>query len=316
MKRYIILPFIAIPFFLFSQNRENFGYEDFKRLFIKYDSVSSYSSVIPRNDFTDFLFDTQINQTYYAVEMISINSDIDFFVLNQNIIFDDEDDNVNCRIYLIFKGKQLVREYDFDNFFRLLELHVVSDGGTIDQSCKIQENKSISIEYYHLDCCSSTGFDIPIETKTNIIFYVSDQGELLVKDVLKWEISSPFFNSNFQDSIAKNQNFLYPSVDNSYNITIDNNNVYIPITDNDDQIFFFFNCKANKRIPVLVSKNKEGEMQDLLVIEKDMKETDRSKINELKGCKNFYSHPLMIMVDDKLVKLSIDNNGHFIVEFN
>lgn len=315
MKRCIIIPFIIVPFLLFSQNREEFGYDDFKDLFSKHDSMSSNSSVIPHNHFTDFLFYDQMNLIYHAVEMMSINDDLDFFILRQDIIYDDEDDNVDSTIYLIFKGKQLVGEYNFYGTFRILEMSAFNSGVTVSQSYKIQDDKSISIEHYYLDCCSSTGFEIPIEIKTKIDFQVNDQGILVVKDVLEWEISSLFFNSDFQDSIAKNQKLLYPTAENQYNIAISDINAYIPITNNDDQIFFFFDCQDDKLVPVLISKNKEGRILDSLIIGKNMKETVRCKTNELEECTNFFSHPLTIIADDKQVKLSIDNNGRFAVEF-
>lgn len=315
MRKHLIILLAMIPFSLLSKNKDGFDYEEFKNLFSKQVSATGGLVKIPHNDFTDFLFNDQITPIYYAVEMVAINDDIDLFVINEEEVYDDE--YYIHEFYLIFKGKELVGEYNYySESSHILGINVTSDGGTISQSYKIQDDKSISIEYYHLDCCSSTGFEIPIEIKTRIDFHVNDKGELAVKDVLKWEINSPFFNSNFQDFIAENQTLLYPTADNSYNITIDNSNAYIPITNNDDQIFFFFDYKGDKLVPVLQSKNKEGQVLDSLIIGENIRETDRAELNKPKGDSNFYSNHLLIIIDNLQAILSLDNYGHFVVEMN
>ncbi|MDR3046059.1 MAG: hypothetical protein LBU51_00395 [Bacteroidales bacterium] len=251
---YITVIFSFCSCSLFSQNEDSFNYNQFKLCF---EDISKQSDInerlIPNNTFTKFLYGADNEQKIYGRTKITYPNGCDFFILRQIIDYDDlEIENINNLFYLIFHKEKLVGEYDPNDLSRVLETTIYSDGGDLIQSFELDKDSSILVLFYHKDCCSSTGFDTPIETKTKVRFTVGSAGQLDIQEVIEVQFSSPFFDKAFLNKNKGNTFFKYPTQDNDHNLVCENMIRKIPLSKDNLQVHFYIDSINDTLYPVFI----------------------------------------------------------------
>lgn len=240
---------------LLAQNGDNFNYNQFKLYFEDLKGQKHIDEkLIPNNSFTKFLYKlTDEREKIYGRTKISYPNGYDLFILRYSLDYNDEDlPNTDYLFYLIFHHGKLIRNDKSDNLYTFLEINTGTDGGSIEQSFEIEKDSSFIINYYHKDCCSSTGFDTAIETKTSARYKVDCSGQLKLQEVLEVQFSSPFFDVEFLEEKKKETDFNYPAQDNRYNLVAENMLQKTPIFKGDIQLHFYIESINNVLQPVFL----------------------------------------------------------------
>ena len=137
---------------------------------------------------------------------------------------------------MVFKDEQLVEEYNSESTKNTLSTQISNDGGYfLSQSYSIDKENSIVIDKDLSECCSSSGFEEPIRTKTKVRYRLDNNGSLKATEVLKMELTSNLFDEEF----LANYKGEYPTMENPYRFIIDDNTQYFT-SDNDSTDIQFY----------------------------------------------------------------------------
>lgn len=258
---HILAIFLFYSSILLAQNSDNFNYNQFKLYFDDLKEQGNMDEkLIPNNSSTKFLYRSgDEREKIYGRTKISYPNGYDLFIIRNFLDYNDEElSNTDFLSYLIFHDGKLAGEYYCDSLYRVLEIYTGTDGGSIEQSFEIEKDSSFLIDYYHYDCCSSTGFDTPVETKTKARYRVDCTGQLELQDVLEVQFSSPFFDMAFLEEKKKETNFNYPTQDDYYNLAVKNMIQEIPIFKDGIQLHFYIELINNVLYPVFIIYDKRN----------------------------------------------------------
>ncbi|WP_165024396.1 hypothetical protein [Dysgonomonas sp. ZJ279] len=259
MKTRIILLSVYIFYAVHfqAQEQKKFNYESFNAYFsdVKYniskeDTVKYNQRIIPCNIFTEFLFQNQGISKIWGHTKIIYPNGYDLFILRELTDYSGTEEDFNKKIdsevYLVFKDGKLVKDYYSQSMENVLSIGITNDGGfLLNQSYTINEDSTIIIDRTQSDCCSSTGFEEFINTKTKISYKLNNAGSLQIKDVLVLEFTSNLFDDKYLTNYKGN----YPTEENKYNLTINNDIQDVPFFSDSISLWFYVESLNEKLSP-------------------------------------------------------------------
>ena len=240
MKRAFILIILLSVFTL--QSCKSSDYTSFKSYFNDVGKRDS-GKRIPNNAFTSFLYEDRPESKIYGCIKIAYPNGYELFILRQVIEMDDEEYeyyNIDRTFYLVFRDEQLVENYNSESTKNTLDTEIINDGGYfLSQSYSIDKDNSIVIDKDLSECCSSSGFEEPIRTKTKVRYRLDNNGSLKATEVLKMELTSNLFDEEFLANYTRK----YPTLEEPYRFFIDDDTQYFPL--GNDSIDIRFQIRHN-----------------------------------------------------------------------
>lgn len=277
-----------------------FDYSQFRSYFSDTHYDSTLGLELPRNMFTKPLYITEdTDEKVYAVGVIRNNNGDDLFIIHRII----KQQDLEYSSVVVFRDRQLLSK-DFNE--TIIENAPDSDGGIFNQFYEI-ENRIIKTNIFWSECCSSSGYDIPVAVKARINFSIDTSGNPSVRSVDTCLFSSQFFDLAYVSSIKKTD-IKYPVIDNPYLLKINNWTKSIEhLYSTGIGLSFYIDVAGNQPQVKFISKNAKGDILDTYTLSKSR---HRKKTTVTDSKDPLFLSPVIIKTSDGDVRLL--PNGQFL----
>lgn len=252
-----------------TATKNDFDYITFKSYFGDLLSNISSDSLLPRNNFTEHLHTlNSVNEKIYAIGKIDNHKGNDLFVIRKTVIYDDDFDerNLDFSALLVFKDETLISGINNE---LILENSPISDGGISQQSYVFETDTTLTITTFRSDCCSSSGYNTPIENRSILHFKVDSVGLLKLKRIDKCVFFSQFFQTDYLNKMLSENDSSYPTKDNKYQLQIENWIESIDSFEGDIRLFFNVISYNRNLQPQFSSHDKQGNIIDTYIVGAD-----------------------------------------------